>query len=309
MEANVDRHWLRGDPAWWPMSRDAKDSDALADEARPHEENSPSSWATQGWKRLRLRPGLPRLVFPGSWSIGLLVISTLPLAFPGNTPDDQTVALGAFLLGWALLWSAPVRVANSQPDGRPARMFTWLLFGGGRSTLVRTWLLLLSGLAFFALHIIVDVRLGWLAYALFLLLWLNQLARIAGLLVHPQNLWILPITAAEIDPETLGSDWKIEHPRFRRGALAVRSISGGRRLELRGLTRAGHDFVALQLRHSSGLLLDPFVDTDSLPVFDWLGLGGVDAQSSGLEAELAEPPDGLVGVDWPTRFVPCSEEE
>ena len=303
----MDRHWLRGDPAWWPLSRDADDADGLAPEERPHETAAPSAWI--GWKRLRLRPGLPRLVFPASWSIGLLALSTLPLVFPDNTPDDQTVSLALFLLGWLLLWMTPVKVANSQPDGRPGRVLLWLLFGGGSSTLARTWALALAGLISFVLHILVDVRIGWLAYALFLLLWLDQLQRIAGLLAHPQNLWVLPVVAGELVTDSFGPEWVAEHPRFRRGPLAVRRLADGRRLELRGLTRSRCDFVAMQLRHPSGLLLDLFVDSDSVPGFNWLGLGGVDMRAEGLQAELLSPPPGLPATVWPARFVSPAEEE
>ena len=309
MEASADRHWLRGDPAWWPLSRDADDADALAPRERSHEQPAPDEWVAQGWMRQRLRPGLPRLVFPASWSIGLLAMSTLPLVFPDNTPDDQMVSLALFLLGWLLLWSTPVKVANSQPDGRPGRVLLWLLFGGGRSTLVRTWSLALAGSALFVLHIIVDVRLGWLAYALFLLLWLDQLQRIAGLLAHPQNLWVLPVVAGELVTDSFGPGWVAEHPRFRRGPLAVRRLADGRRLELRGLTRSRSDFVAMQLRHSSGLLIDPFVDSDSVPRFDWLGLGGVDMRAEGLQSELRSPPPGLPATVWPARFLSPAEEE
>ena len=307
MEASADRHWLRGDPAWWPLSRDSDDADALAPVDRPHETDAPSTWTS--WKRLRLRPGLPRLVFPASWSIGLLALSTLPLIFPDNTPDDQMVALSLFLLGWLLLWMTPVRVANSQPDGRPGSVLPWLLFGGGNSTLTRTWMLALAGMVSFVLHIIVDVRLGWLAYALFLLLWLDQLQRIAGLLAHPQNLWVLPVAADELVTDSFGPGWVDVYPRFRRGPVAIHRLADGRRLELRGLTRSGADFVALQLRHPSGLLLDPFVDSDSVPEFNWLGLGGIDERAEGLDEELRSAPHGLSATSWPARFLSSAEEE
>ena len=85
MEAALDEYWLSGDPAWRPLSKGESPSEWVDSEIDPNEE-----WSS--WQRQRLQPMAARFVFGPAWSIGLLIASTFPLIFPGNTPDDQTVA-------------------------------------------------------------------------------------------------------------------------------------------------------------------------------------------------------------------------
>jgi hypothetical protein len=301
MEAGLDEHWVDGDPRWWPRSQTPGGGRRADTEVEP-----PESWVA--WRRQRLQPPLPRFIHAPAWSVLLLVCSLFPLAFPGRTPDDQTVALVLFLGSFFILLIQPMLIANQQPDGSMIRWKLWLLFGdkAGLAVLAVT---AGGGLLAFVAHIVVDVRLGWASYALFVLLWLHFLYRSANSLAPPSARWLAPIEVASQDLSECPEGWQRRSPFWKRGPIFVRKLGDGRQLELYGVSRAGADFFAFHLRHPSGLLHDPFANAEAVVTLRAGPLGVCGPRVAGLESELTAPPISVPEIDWPAVLVPPLEEE
>jgi hypothetical protein len=301
MEAKVDYHWVEGNPGWWPRSKIAGGERKGETEVEP-----PESWAV--WRRQRLQPPLPRFVYAPAWSLFLLVASIIPLVFPGRTPDDQTVALVLFAGSFFLLLIQPMRIADQQPDGSMFRWMIWLLFGD-RAGLGVFALTAGGGLVTFAAHIVVDVRWGWASYALFFLLWFHFLYRSANSLSPPVARWLARVEVASQDLSECPEGWQRKSQFWKRGPMFERRLPDGRRLELHGVSRAGADFIAFHLRHSSGLLHDPFANPEAVVSFRAGPLGVCGPRLSGLESELVAPPLEIAAMEWPASLIPPAEEE
>jgi hypothetical protein len=301
MEAELDSNWVEGDPLWWPRSKIPGGERKAVTEVDP-----PEAWAV--WRRQRLKPPLPRFVLAPAWSLLFFVCSIIPLVFPGRTPDDQTVALVLFAGAFFLLLIQPMRIANQQPDGSMFRWKAWLMFGdrAGLGVLAVT---AGGGLLTFAAHIVVDVRWGWASYALFFLLWLHILYRSANSLSPPSARWLARVEVASQDLSECPDGWQRKSHFWKRGPIFERKLAGGRRLELYGVSRAGADFIAFHLRHSSGLLHDPFANPEAVVTFHSGPLGACGPRLSGLQAELAAPPLEIPEMEWPESLIPPSEEE
>ena len=301
MEAALDRYWLSGDPAWRPLSEGKPPSDWVDAEIDP-----PEGWSS--WRRQRLQPMAARFVFGPAWSIWLLIASTFPLIFPGNTPDDQTVASLFFFSAFILLLISATRIATSMPDGDGVELFKWLWFGDGSANLSRTVGMPILGALAFVAHIVIDARIGWISYTLFLALWYHITFRVANTLMAPSGRWIIPLTS-EYDDSGIDDSWQVVARGFRGGRLAFKQLSGGRKLELHGVNRGGEKFLALHFRHPSSLLFDPFVDGSKIGMIQKFGLGMCGPRLEGVQQELVKPPIELVAGGWPTRFNYPEEEE
>lgn len=299
MEAGLDKHWLSGEPAWWPRSEMGISHSQFSHELDPSEE-----WV--GWRRQRFQPMAARFVRAPAWSLALLVATLFPLLFPGNTPDDQTVASILFLASFVLLLVQPIRIASEMPDGDGLRMLTWLLFkgGGGRTAILLT----LTGTVAFIGHIIIDVRIGWLSYALFLTLWYHLTCRAGNALIHPAGRWLAPI-ADEWSGAILAKGWSVESERFRVGPLASKILDEGARLEVYGVVRGRDRFLAFQLRHPSSLLHDPFVNGGGLNTMGFSFLGSCSSSLKVVGDYLKHPPTISELGEWPTRYNGGGEEE
>jgi len=294
MEAALDGYWLSGDPAWRPLSEGKPPSDWVDAEIDP-----PEGWSS--WRRQRLQPMAARFVFGSAWSIGLLIASIFPLIFPGNTLDDQTISTLLFFSAFTLLIISATRIATAMPDGDGVQLLKWLWFGDGTVNLTRTvGMPILGGLAFVA-HIVIDVRIGWVSYILFLALWYHITFRVASTLMPPSGRWLIPLTG-EYDDSGIDDSWQVVARGFRGGRLAFKQLSGGRKLELHGVNRGGEKFLALHFRHPSSLLFDPFVDEDKIGKTQNFGLGMCGPRLEGILEELTKPPIDLVAGSWSTRF-------
>lgn len=300
MEAALDKYWLSGDPAWRPLSEGKPPSDWVGAEIDP-----PEGWSS--WRRQRLQPMAARFLFGPSWSIGLLIASTFPLIFPGNTPDDQTVASLFFFSAFILLLISATRIATSMPDGDGVELFKWLWFGDGSANISRTVGIPVLGALAFVAHIVIDARIGWFSYTLFLALWYHLTFRVVNTLMAPSGRWLTPLTS-EYDGSGIDDSWQVVARGFRGGRLAFKQLSGGRKLELHGVNRGGEKFLALHFRHPSSLLFDPFVDESKIGMIQKFGLGMCGPRLEGVQQELVKPPIELVAGSWPTRFN-CPEEE
>ena len=302
MEAALDEYWLSGDPAWRPLSKGESPSEWVDSEIDPNEE-----WSS--WQRQRLQPMAARFVFGPAWSIGLLIASTFPLIFPGNTAvDDQTVASLLFFSAFILLLISATRIASSMPDGDGIQLLKWLWFGNGSANLIKTvGIPILGGLAFVA-HIMIDVRIGWISYGLFLALWYHITFRVANTLIPPSGRWLVPLNT-EFDDSRIDDSWQVVARGFRGGRLAFKQLSDGRKLELHGVNRGGEKFLALHFRHPSSILFDPFVDESKMGKIQNFGLGSCGPRLEGIQGELAKPPIDLVAGSWSSRFNYPEEEE
>ena len=169
MEASLDRDWLLGEPGWWGIV------DGPVPDFMPGEGSPPMGWVSTtpsvgnfGWCRQRLRPLAWPLLRPLAWAPLFLLLSAIPLAIPGQTPDDQVVSASFFLLAWGLVILPLLFSRNSQP-----------MSGRSVLSLPVDWASLTIASALFSLHLVIDPRLGWLSYGLFWLAYFLSLIHIS----------------------------------------------------------------------------------------------------------------------------------
>ena len=282
MEAGLDRHWLLGEPGWWGIVGGS------APDFMPGELSPPMEWVSTtpsvgnfGWCRQRLRPLAWSLLRPMAWAPLFLMLSAIPLAIPGKTPDDQAVSASFFLLSWGLVIMPVFFSRNSQP-----------MTGNSFFSLPVDWFSLTIASILFALHVVIDPRLGWLSYGLFWLAYFRTVQLVQASMMAPASRFLLPI-----DPE----DWEggLEYPwvessdRWSRNRLASARLENGE-LVLSGSSRSGQDFLSLAFVHKSGFVLDPFHERLS--------------KEPGL-ADVLSKPLPVVGREWPARFLQFTEEE
>lgn len=286
MDAARDSHWMSGAPHWYPTVEGIP-------ERVTGEADAPESWSAttpqvggRGWMRQRLSPLGAAILYSTAWAPFFLVISALPLAFPGNTPNDQYVALGLFLASWLLL----IVPFTNLRDG---------LENQARTSALDTYpvdaILILVGAAFFALHILIDPRIGWISFAIFAYAQYRTIANISASVSMNSARWLLPITKQDFSPDILTTGWEASSKTFRNGPLAVWiGPLPEYAATLIGVTRGDSSFVAFALKHRGGTLHDPF--SESL------------VADSRFDSLLAAPPLTIAGEAWPDRFGPSGEQ-
>ncbi len=297
MEAGSDRNWLSGDPAWWG----GEVPPSIAGEVPV-----PESWV--GWHRQRMKPNASRFVYGPSWSAALLVASLFPLVFPGNTPDDQVVALALFMLGFIFLLASFASIVSQVPYGEALTGLRHLMFGADSSNRLKLVLLLGGGASFFVSHIVIDVRLGWISVLFLFSWWAHLLLRSIDLLTPLPGRLVAPISEVSNPLDDVAEDWEIVSPRFKEGLLAMCVVDTNRSLELVGLVRAGQRFVGIQVRHVSSLVYAPLIDEGWLTSSNWFGLGGCGPRSEGLSSHLGMPPLNIDSSALPEVMMSSEEE-
>ncbi len=302
MEASLDSNWLSGESEWWQHAEGQPESEWVSVEIEPDDD-----W--NGWKRQRLKPMATRFVFAPSWSFALLIASTFPLIFPGKTPDDQMVASILFFSSFIVLMIQPIRIASAMPDGDGLTMLRWLWFGDGFSNSSRTIGFSILGALSFLGHILIDVRIGWLAYFLFLMLWFHLTFRTATALMPPSGRWIIPLGDLKFDGSRVSKDWELDRKRFFLNRLASFNLNDGRKVELHGVKRGDEKFIALHLRHPSSILYDPFVDVEKIGSISYCGLGYCGARLEGVIGVLEKPPISFSAGSWAEKYLSQNEEE
>ena len=282
MEASLDRDWLLGEPGWWGIS------EGSVPDYMPGEESPPMEWVSTtpsvgnfGWCRQRLRPLAWPLLRPLAWAPLFLLLSAVPLAIPGRTPDDQTVSAFFFLLAWGLVILPLLFSRNSQP-----------MSGRSVLSLPVDWASLTIASALFSLHLVIDPRLGWLSYGLFWLAYLRTIQLVQTSMMAPPSRFLLPIRPEDWEGG-LDYPWIVSSDRWSRNRIASASFQNGD-LVLCGSSRSGQDFLSLAFVHKSGFVLDPFHERLS--------------KEPGL-VDLLSKPLPVVGREWPARFLQFSEEE
>ena len=254
----------------------------------PGEASPPMEWVSTspsvgnfGWCRQRLRPLAWSLLRPLAWAPLFLLLSAVPLAIPGQTPDDQTVSALFFLLSWGLVILPILFSRNSQPTS-----------GGSVLSLPVDWASLIIAFVLFALHIVIDPRLGWFSYGLFWLAYFRTIQLVQTSMMAPPSRFLLPIQPEDWEGG-LDYPWIVSSDRWSRNRIASVQLENGE-LVLSGSSRSGQDFLSLAFVHKSGFILDPFHERLS--------------KEPGL-SDLLSKPLPVVGREWPTRFLQFSEEE
>jgi hypothetical protein len=254
----------------------------------PGEASPPMEWVSTspsvgnfGWCRQRLRPLAWSLLRPLAWAPLFLLLSAVPLAIPGQTPDDQAVSALFFLLSWGLVILPILFSRNSQPTS-----------GGSVLSLPVDWASLIIAFVLFALHIVIDPRLGWFSYGLFWLAYFRTIQLVQTSMMAPPSRFLLPIQPRDWEGG-LDYPWIVSSDRWSRNRIASVQLENGE-LVLSGSSRSGQDFLSLAFVHKSGFILDPFHERLS--------------KEPGL-SDLLSKPLPVVGREWPARFLQFSEEE
>ena len=254
----------------------------------PGEDSPPMEWVSTtpsvgnfGWCRQRLRPLAWPLLRPLAWAPLFLLLSAIPLAIPGRTPDDQTVSAFFFLLAWGLVILPLLFSRNSQP-----------MSGRSVLSLPVDWASLMIAFVLFALHIVIDPRLGWFSYGLFWLAYFRTIQLVQNSMMASPSRFLLPVLPEDWEGG-LDYPWIVSSDRWSRNRMASARLENGE-LVLCGSSRSGQDFLSLAFVHKSGFVLDPFHERMS--------------KEPGL-SELLSKPLPIVGREWPARFLQFSEEE
>ncbi|MEC9457501.1 MAG: hypothetical protein VYD27_00830 [Candidatus Thermoplasmatota archaeon] len=274
MEASLDRNWLLGDPEWWNLQGEP------APDFMPGELAPPLEWVSTtprvgnfGWCRQRLRPL--------AWAPFFLLLAIVPLAFPGRTPDDQVLSAIFFSVAWGLVFLPILFSRNSQPMSDNSLL-----------SLPLDWNSLAIASILFSLHILVDVRFGWLSYGIFWLAYIRTIQLVQAAMMTPPARFLLPVEPEDWEG-SLEGPWVVSSAKWSRNLIASADFSNGK-LTLTGSSRSGQDFLALAFIHKSGFVHDPFHERSS----DEPGL-----------SELLSTPVPVIGRAWPEKFLQFSEEE
>ena len=282
MEARLDRHWLLGEPGWWKNSYDPP-PDFKAGELNP-----PLPWISTtprvgnfGWCRQRMRPLAWPLLRPLAWAPLFLLLSAIPLAIPGRTPNDRITSISLFSISCGLVFLPILFSRNAQPMSE-----------GTLLSLPIDWASFALASAIFPLHLSIDPRIGWLSYALFWVAYVRTVHLVQAAMLIPPARFLLPIEPDDWSGE-LGPPWEIFSATWSRQRLASADLPNGT-VVIAGASRSGQDFLSLAFVHSSGFVQDPFHERYSA--------------ESGLSELLAHPLE-VVGREWPASLLPASEEE
>jgi hypothetical protein len=288
VEASLDKDWLLGESRWWP-----------ANEGRPpllrDGEIEPSEpWITtdavsggRGWMRQRLQPAGSKILLPTSWSLFFLISTVFPLAFPDKTPiDDQNLAIVLFSIAW-ILTLVPILSMSDGLENRARKKFDVYPFA---------FLPFLFGVMIFVLHIIIDSRLGWISYLCFLYSWALTISNLAQSVKPSSGRWLLPIKVEDVNLEILADGWERKSKVFRNGLIASWSeILDDYSADLVGISHGKHRFIAIVLRHRSGLIHDIFTSNF--------------VENKLFTEIISKPPLTISGDAWPSNFIINFEEE
>jgi hypothetical protein len=284
VDLDNEQDWLLGESSWWPNS-ESKPTVSRYGDLQP-----PESWnhtnpklGGEGWMRQRLKPVGPQILYYSSWSLFFLISSTAPLIFPNKLPiDDQLLAIIFFSFSWMLTLIPFIWFSNSNNEiftFFPLDLFYFCL-----------------GAIFFILHILIDPRLGWLGFLLFLTAWVRTIRNISNSLSVNSSRWLLPISSSDYSRDILNDGWKISSNKFRNGLIATKSdIFGSYSAELTGVSYRNYRFIAFSMVYRNRIIHDPF-NTNFVSNIQ-------------INNFLSIPPLKISGEHWPEIFTVEIEEE
>lgn len=282
MEAQKDQNWLSGNPKWWGIEKTSP-PDYIKGELSP-----PETWISSsprigkfGWIRQRYKPLVWTLLRPLAWSPFFLIITIIPLIFPGQTPNDRLFSIVFFTIAWCLVFFPLIFSRNNQPMSQNNIL-----------TLPIDWLFFTLGLVFFVSHILIDQRFGWISYLFFWISYIRTILNIQSIILVPPARFLLPIISKDWTGN-LEHPWKIDSISWSKKILARASSIDGE-LIIAGISRKGTEFLSLAYLHKSGFIQDPFHYNHE--------------KDRNLEKILSDPPS-IIGIEWPTDFIHYNEEE
>ena len=284
MDLGSEQDWLLGESSWWPNS-ESKVKVTINGDLKPPEawnHTNPQSGG-EGWMRQRLRPVGPQILYTSSWSLFFLISSSIPLIFPNKLPiDDQLLAIILFAFSWFLTLIPFVWFSNSNNEiftFFPLDLFYFCL-----------------GVIFFILHILIDPRLGWFGFLLFLIAWVRTIRNISDSLSVNSSRWLLPISSSDYSQDIFNEEWLIYSNNFRNGLIATKSDGfGPYSAELTGVSYRNHRFIAFTMVYRNRIIHDPFnVNFIS---------------NTQINNFLSLPPLRITGEHWPEIFIGDIEEE
>ena len=138
--------------------------------------------------RQRLQPLGPMILYTTAWAPFFLIASLAPLIFPGNTPDDQNVALAFFAISWLLLFVPFSKLRDGLENRARANLLDLYPFEAG---------LMVLGTILFLLHVIIDPRFGGFSFAFFAYAQYRTISNITVSAGHNSARWLLPIESSD----------------------------------------------------------------------------------------------------------------
>jgi hypothetical protein len=226
------------------------------------------------------------ILYTTAWAPFFLIASLAPLVFPGNTPDDQNVALALFAISWLLLFVPFSKLRDGLENRARANLLDLYPFEAGLMTL---------GTLLFLLHVIIDPRFGGISFAFFAFAQYRTIGNITVSAGHNSARWLLPIESSDFSKDILAQGWVEVSAVFRNGPLAQ---WGGPlpdyAADLTGVTRGDSTFVAFTLKHRGGTMHDPF--SEKL------------VEKQAFSELFASSPLIIAGEAWPERFIAPAEQ-
>ena len=149
---------------------------------------------------------------------------------------------------------------------------------------------------FFILHILIDPRLGWFGFLLFLIAWARTIRNISNSLSVNSSRWLLPISSSDYSQDILNDRWEISSNKFRNGLIATKSDKfGPYSAELTGVSYRNYRFIAFSMVYRNRIIHDPFNTNfvSNIQINNFLSL----------------PPLKISGEHWPDIFTVETEEE
>lgn len=283
MDATLDGYWLLGDPQWWGLENELP-PDYRKGELIP---NNKWTYTTPrlgniGWIRQRLKPLAHKLLFPMAWAPFFLILTIIPLAIPGKTPDDQVVSLVFFLVSWFLI----VYPLLDSRDSQSSHINDFL-------SLPIDWNLLFLGIIIFPVHIIIEPRIGWISYSIFCIAMYRTFMLTQEMMKIPPSRFLIPVDKKNWNGANLSEDWIIESNIWRVGVIA-RAVCSDGSLVVSGIRRSKFEFISIAYVHKTGFIQDPFFKRN---------------EENLLLNNLLENPFPIISKSWPKRFLVPGEEE
>jgi len=283
MDATSDGNWLLGNPDWWDLDGQFP-PDFRNGELAPNDIwlSTTPRVGNYGWMRQRLKPLAFSLLRPLAWAPFFLFLSVLPLAFPGQTPDDQISAAALFLFSWFLV-IYPLSTSRSLQIPSANNIFS----------LPVDWKLLSLALLIFPIHIFIDPKIGWISYVILWIAMFRTIGQIQNMMNIPPARFIIPLYSNSWDSNELTDIWVINSEKWHKGLIASSKCNEGE-LRISGFTRSEYDFLSLTFVHKSGFIQDPFFSMHK--------------GDEKLHLLLDSPPP-VSGISWPKQFLVPTEEE
>ena len=213
-----------------------------------NERTPPDAWRV--WERQRLKPPGTTLLIPMAWSAFFLAATPLPLAFPGNTPDDAIISSALFATAWTLVL-LPLLFLGSL-SRHPSQSHAYDIFPLDMPSLF-------IAIALFLGHVFLNPILGWASYATFWYSWAKLTKSLTDATFPSSGRWIKEIDPLHFNQIGLVDGWVFTTGHFKTGIIGVGpSLTSQSRLVIEGVRAGNVAHIAISILHRSGFRHDPF---------------------------------------------------